>query len=123
MHQLPELGLIVRKQWLDLIYANVKPWEMRSSKTHVRGRIALIEAGTGLVTGETLLIDCREALTRETAVYFQAMHRVDDPELLQKWKYPWVLLNPKKYFNPIKYKHPQGAVIWVNLKNAELSTK
>jgi hypothetical protein len=99
----------------------IKLWEMRSTKTSVRGRIALIEAGSGLISGETLLIDCREALTRETAEIFKHMHQVEDLSLLEKWKFPWVLMNARKYLNPIKYKHPRGAVIWVDLTKAGIT--
>src|SRR5688572_13853711 len=108
--QLPDRGLIVRKEWLDLIYQRLKTMEMRSMRTNVRGRIALIEAGTGLITGETKLIHCVEPLTRMEALSCQYMHQVKDLSLLDQWKYPWTLLETYKYMEPIPYKHPRGAV-------------
>jgi hypothetical protein len=118
--QLPDRGLIVRKEWLDLIYDGLKIMEMRSTRTNIRGRIALIEAGTGLITGETKLIDCGKAMTRVQALGCYHMHQVKDMSLIDKWKYPWILAEPYKYMEPIPYKHPRGAVIWVDLKNLEL---
>ncbi len=48
-------ALIIRKEHLTNIFDNGKVWEMRSSKTNARGRIGLIEAGSGLIVGETFL--------------------------------------------------------------------
>lgn len=32
--------------------------------------------------------------------------------------YAWILENPILFNEPVPYKHPMGAVIWVNLSNA-----
>ena len=48
-------ALIVRQPWIDLILSGEKTWEMRSRPTNVRGRIGLIEQGTGLIVGECFL--------------------------------------------------------------------
>jgi hypothetical protein len=48
-------------------------------------------------------------------------HGMDADEatlVVDKWDVPWQLSNVKKYEKPIPYKHPQGAVIWVNLEGA-----
>ena len=50
-----ERALIIQKPWVDLILDNIKIWEMRSTKTNVRGKIGLIEAGSGLIVGEAIL--------------------------------------------------------------------
>ena len=34
--------------------------------------------------------------------------------------YAWVLENPVKFKEPIVYKHPMGAVIWVNLNDYDI---
>ena len=47
--ELPDRGLIIRKEWLHEFFHNGKVWEMRSTNTNMRGRIALIEGGSGLV--------------------------------------------------------------------------
>lgn len=118
----PSRGLIIRQPWIGLILAGKKNWEMRATKTKVKGRIALIEAGAGLIVGETDLIGCGEPIAGiEEAKHYLDMHCVEDFKLLEKWKYPWILLGTKKYKKPIPYQHPKGAVIWVDLSKAEQS--
>lgn len=39
-------GLIIRKPWIDYILDGTKVWELRSTRTKIRGEIGLIEAGT-----------------------------------------------------------------------------
>lgn len=109
-------ALIVRKPHSDNIVDDLKPWEMRSSATHVRGRIGIIEAGSGLIVGEAELIGCGFPLTEEEAARTVDLHRVEDIELLKKWRYPWWLINAERYKKPIPYTHPKGAVIWVNVE-------
>jgi hypothetical protein len=108
-------ALIIKKEHLDKIFDNAKLWEMRSTKTNIRGRIGLIEAGSGLIMGEVILEDCGDALVEFQMIGFSHLHQVPDLELLKKWKYPWMLSSAKRYKNPTPYKHPQGAVIWVKL--------
>ena len=81
----------------------------------MRGRIALIQSGTGLVYGEAVLTDCIE-LTREMLESNFDRHRISDLSIVT-YEHPcaWVLTDAKKYENPIPYKHPQGAVVWVNI--------
>jgi hypothetical protein len=112
-----ERALIVRKEWLDKILDGVKVWEMRSTPTKIRGRIGLIEAGTGLIVGECELVDSLIALRpheTDCDMHFNR-HQVDDSALLEKWCHPWVLESAKRYDKPIPYDHPKGAVIWVKL--------
>ena len=51
-------GLIIKKHWLELIFQGKKIWEIRGSKTNIRGKIELIESGSGKVVGECCLVDC-----------------------------------------------------------------
>ncbi len=44
-------GLIIDSPHIERILSGAKTWEMRSSKTAQRGRIALIRKGSGLVVG------------------------------------------------------------------------
>jgi hypothetical protein len=108
-------ALIIKKEHLDKILDSNKTWEMRSSKTNIRGRIGLIESGSGLIMGEAFLLDCLNPLDEIKAMASILYHHVTDKKLLKKWKYPWVLKDAKRYKEPISYKHPQGAVIWVKL--------
>lgn len=111
----PTRALIVRQPWIDLILDNRKTWEMRSTPTNVRGRIGLIEQGTGLIVGECHLDYVAESVDNFNLGYGHHLHQVDDFSLLEKWKYPWVLSMAKRYDEPIPYSHPKGAVIWVKL--------
>ena len=110
-----ERALIVRQPWLDLILSGEKTWEMRSKPTKVRGRIGLIEQGTGLIVGECELVNSGESINNFNLGYGQHLHKVNDFDLLEKWHYPWVLSNAVRYEVPIKYKHPRGAVTWVRI--------
>jgi hypothetical protein len=107
-------GLIIQKIWLDQIFDNGKIWEMRCAKTKITGKIGLIEAGTGQIVGDAILLGCLNTPIEPNSEYFDK-HKINDFELLRKWKYPWILSNPKRYANPIPYNHPKGAVIWVRL--------
>jgi len=107
-------GLIIQRFWLDKIFDEGKTWEMRTTKTKIRGKILLIEAGSGLIMGEAELMSCSDKPIERHA-YQVKFHQVESAELLKKWKYAWVLAFIKRYEEPVPYKHPQGAVIWVNL--------
>lgn len=114
-----ERGLIIKKAWLDRIFDSGKTWEMRSRPTKIRGRIGLIEAGSGLIVGEAMLM----GWVKGNSAMLDAcneLHQVGDAKLLKKWPYAWVLAKAKRYDKPIPYTHPNGAVAWVSL-NAELS--
>ena len=109
-----EKGLIIKKVWLDKIFDEGKVWEMRSTRTNVKGKIALIEAGSGLIVGEAELNGCSDKPI-EKDPYFYKYHKVSDLYLLDKWKWAWFLSKAQRYEKPIPYKHPKGAIIWVNL--------
>lgn len=109
-------ALIVKKHWLDKILNEGKLWEMRSTKTNVRGKIGLIESGSGHVIGEIEITGCSLYPIPKTKDLIK-FHKVEDLELLNKWKYAWYLSNPKRYFKPKPYKHAKGAVVWVKLKS------
>ena len=109
-------ALIIRKPHIDKILSGEKTWEMRSTATKVTGRIGLIEAGSGLIVGEAVLERTGIPLTNYvTAKATKLFHCVDDLSKLEKWRYPWVLSDAKRYEKPIPYNHPKGAVIWVKI--------
>ena len=107
-------GLVIKEKWLDKIFDEGKVWEMRTSSTKIRGTIGLIQSGSGLIIGKADIIDSFRINLNERNF---DKHRVDidDLHLLGKWRYAWVLDNVEKFDEPIPYKHPQGAVIWVKL--------
>ena len=50
-------GLIIKKEPLELIFRRTKTFEIRNHVTKKRGRIALIESGTGLIVGEAKIVN------------------------------------------------------------------
>ena len=116
-------GLIVKQPWIDGILDGRKVWEIRGSRTTIRGPIALIQSGSGLVMGVVDLVDCL-ALTPEDYWSATALHRIPDPAqqpLPYRQIYAWVLEHPKRFATPHPYQHPPGAVIWVNLPSLDLA--
>jgi hypothetical protein len=113
-------ALIIRKEWLDMILDGSKTWEMRSRPTNVRGRILLIEAGSGHIVGECVLTGSPTSPMPVCSYHFNK-HRVSNADLLRKWCYPWMLSNAKRYDKPIPYDHPKGAVVWVNIEDELLT--
>jgi hypothetical protein len=110
-------GLIVKSPWIELILEGKKTWKIRGSNTKIRGPIALIKSGSGMVYGEVNLNDSKELTLKDYQVSNE-FHRVQSESsqaLPYKKTYAWVLENPRIYEKPIPYKHPMGAIIWVNL--------
>ncbi len=108
-------ALIIKKPWIDYILNGKKVWEIRSSNTKIRGKIALIQSGSGLIVGECDLIDSI-ALNENTYKQNKKFHCIENANTLPyKKTYAWVLTNAIRYIEPKKYKHPNGAIIWVNL--------
>ncbi len=108
-------GLIIKEPWISYILNGEKCWEIRGSKTNIRGKIELIRSGSGLVVGSCEIIDCKE-LTLTDYKNNIKNHKIENIQTLPYNKtYAWILSNPQKYETPKKYKHPNGAIIWVNL--------
>lgn len=108
-------ALIIKKPWIDYVLNGSKVWEIRGSKTNIRGQIELIQSGSGLIVGSCEIIDCKE-LTLENYKNNIDKHNIQDVDMLPyKRTFAWVLSNAKRYKIPRKYKHPNGAIIWVNL--------
>ena len=120
-------GLIIRSPWTEEILSGRKIWEIRGSRTSARGRIALILAGSGTVIGFCDLIDVVGPLTIENLQSQELKHRIP-VALIQnclpyKKTFAWVVANPARLCEPIRYIHPRGAIIWVNLdRSDEIST-
>lgn len=111
-------GLIIRSPWVEMILGRKKTWEIRGHPTHVRGQIALIRGGSGLVVGTCELVDVVGPLTLadlRSNVGNAGPRPEELSELPYKKTYAWVLKNAKKFHSPRPYKHPSGAVIWVRL--------
>jgi len=110
-------GLVIDDPWIKLILAGTKTWEMRSTATSYRGRVALIRKGTGHIFG---VCDLAESLGPLDAIAWRA-HRgahaipVRQDSAVERWPYAWVLRSVRVFRRPISYLHPRGAVIWVCL--------
>ncbi|MFT4311602.1 MAG: ASCH domain-containing protein [Candidatus Woesearchaeota archaeon] len=107
--------LIIKKEHLDKIFSGKKTWEIRSSRTHKRGKIGLIQSGSGNIVGECEVVDCSDELTLEEYLKNKDKHCSENTKLTYKKTYAWVLKNAKRYSKPLKYKHPAGAIIWVKV--------
>lgn len=108
-------ALIIKQPWIDHILNGEKDWEIRGSKTNIRGEIELIPSGSGLIAGKCCIVECKQLSLQE---YRQSKqyHCIEDVDVLPyKKTFAWVLTNPKRYSKPKPYKHPRGAIIWVNV--------
>jgi hypothetical protein len=57
-------GIVIRQPWIEEILALRKRWELRGRLTHIRGPIALIEGGSGVIVGTAEITDCYGPLSR-----------------------------------------------------------
>jgi hypothetical protein len=113
-------GLIIDEPWIGLILLGEKTWEMRKTACHHRGRIALIRKGSGRIVGTADVVDSLQSLnTAEAYAAAEPRHRIplgrQELAFRDGWRTPWVLANAHALDPPVPYKHPSGAVIWVNL--------
>lgn len=116
---LPQRGLLIRSPWIYMIMDGHKDWEIRGTKTSIRGPVALIQSKTGKIFGTADLVDSIGPLSLKELQDTLPRHRIPAQELAQNTPYKktfaWVLKNPRWFLFPVPYKHPSGAVIWVNL--------
>ncbi|MBN7764080.1 ASCH domain-containing protein [Nitratireductor aquibiodomus] len=112
-------GLIIAEPWVGYILDGSKTWEMRSKPTKVSGRIALIRKGSGAVCGVANLVGVEFPLTQAEMLATTDKHRIPAEMIhsgeVAKWCVPWVLSEVRVLAGPVPYKHPSGAVIWVDL--------
>ena len=111
-------ALIIKKHWIDEILSGRKTWELRESRTSTRGRIGLIESGSGHVMGTCEIVDVVGPFSAAELRRSVTKHRVPSKQLWRapyKHTYSWVMHSVRRYVRLRRYEHPQGAVIWVNL--------
>jgi hypothetical protein len=112
-------GLIIADPWIGYILDGRKIWEMRSSETSVRGPFALIRKGTGAIWGIATLVNVGRALTQSEMLASFDKHQIPADMIrsgqVAKWNTPWILADIRSLATPVPYRHPSGAVTWVNL--------
>lgn len=110
-------GLIIKPYWGNKILSGEKTWEIRGSNTLHRGHTEIIFSRTQCRWGHANLVDSFE-IDKDIFDLNYENHRIHlmqfDPTRYKKF-YAWEFENPVMYDQGIPYKHPQGAVIWVNL--------
>jgi hypothetical protein len=112
-------GLLIRSPYIDWILSGAKTWEIRGSSTTKRDLIALIQSGTGTVVGVADLVGVEGPLTRrQLAINARKLGSKKAPSLRPlpyRRTFAWVLKNARKLKTPVRYRHPSGCIIWVNL--------
>jgi ASCH domain len=110
-------ALLIKQPWIDKILRGKKQWELHGSRTKVRGLIALIQSGTGTVVGTCELMGVKGPLSLAELRRSTARHRVPLKRLPYPRTYAWVLRGARRLPKSVRYDHPSGAVIWVNLSS------
>lgn len=112
-------ALVVADPWISLILSGQKDWEMRSTSTAHRGWFGLVWKGLGAVYGVARLVDVRSAQSPEQLINAFERHRIPEEMIrsgeVATWNTPWVLADVQRLTTPIRYRHKNGAVTWVNL--------
>ena len=110
-------GLIIKRQWLDLILSGKKTLEIRSSDTKKVGEaIYLLESGTHRVRGKCRICSTHPISCSNWSEEYKK-HCVDityaELKKIYKSPYAWELTEVEPIKTAWYYNHPKGAVIWV----------
>lgn len=87
--------LFVKPPFAGYIVDGVKLIEYRTRETYIRGRVGIIESGTGTIIGTVDIFDC----------YFNPRFQI----------YEWYLHNPKRFATPVPFERKRGAMVWIDL--------
>lgn len=111
--------MLVKSPYIDDILSGIKKWEVRGAPTKLRETIVLIKSGTGHAYGTVDIVGCIElSLSEYNKWDYRLLSESDDvSELPYKKTYAYILENPILFKQPKPYKHPNGAIIWVNLSD------
>ena len=110
-------GLIIKKEWLDLILSGKKTLEIRGCDTKkIEQKIYLLESGTHRVRGTCKIFTTYPISCSDWCEEYEK-HCVDISysELKKIYKNPtaWELTDVEPIEDIWYYEHPKGAVIWV----------
>lgn len=112
-------GLLIRSPHIERILGGRKTWEIRSSATQMRERIALIRSGSGQIVGTCNVVGVVGPLSLADlkANARKAGFRAEDITSLPYGRrtFAWVLKDAVPLKHARHYTHPSGAVIWVKL--------
>jgi ASCH domain len=111
-------ALIIRSPHIDKILNGKKSWEIRGSRTNIRGQVGLIRGGSGTIIGVCDVVDCIQIVTEDQFRKNAGKAGLKPSEVSLGYypkTYAWVLEKPHHLKAPVPYMHPNGAVIWVNL--------
>lgn len=127
---LPSRGLMIRDPYISEILLRRKSWEIRGFSTNIRGRIGLIKSKSGHVYGEAQIVEVKGPLSFDELVITPEIGPSDMREIQETQRLPylssneesktfaWILEGAIAYKNPVPYKHPAGAVTFVDLLRA-----
>jgi hypothetical protein len=111
------MALTVKKEWLDLILAGKKTWEIRGTSTDRRGLIHFAQSGSGQLRGRAKLVGCRQ-LDRDTFMQHKRFHQIRNVKMVKYKKiWAWILKDAEPHDMPFDYSHKQGAVIFVTVRS------
>lgn len=112
-------ALVIADPWISLILSGQKDWEMRSTSASHRGWFGLIWKGLGAVYGVARLVDVKPQQSPEQMIEALEHHRIPEEMIrsgeVATWNTPWVLADVRRLTTPVRYRHKNGAVTWVNL--------
>lgn len=110
-------ALIIDEPWISRILAGEKTWELRTTHCHRRGWIGLIRKGSGQVVGIVRLVNSHGELSVRELLANQTRHRVPAEFLdaRSRYRFAWELAGARALTRAVHYRHPRGAVIWVEL--------
>jgi len=110
-------GLIVREPYASLIVEGKKVWEIRKTRTKIRGEILIISNGKAI--GKAELVDVLGPFTPEELAEHVDKHRASATFLKEysngKPLYAWVLKNAEKFDRPKEVEMAKGVQIWANV--------
>jgi hypothetical protein len=111
-----KIALVVKQEWLNLILAGKKDWEIRGSNTTRRGWIHLAESrACGMLMGRVRLVGCK--LVARSSFMKHAQHHcvASLADVTYERIYAWIFEDAERFRPPLKYEHRRGAVIWVKV--------
>ena len=122
----PTRGLLVRDPHASKLLNGEKIWEIRGRATQIRGPVVIIKSGTGRAFGTVNLVRVLGPLSLDDLLEAEQLPLEEREEfratgLPYKKTFAYVFSNPRWFERPIPYRHPRGAVTWLNLPDIDLS--